>query len=85
MDILEFVIDLINDQIYFLIKSRRYNLIDEVIGLLSINHQFESRKPQSHWNLTWSLISRPVKLMEMRARWLEHSRYFYIYIYVYIS
>jgi len=26
-----------------------------------------------HWRLTWSLTSRPVGLVEVRANWPEHS------------
>jgi len=46
----------------------------QVLDLLSRDHQFESYKSQGHWRLTWSLISRPVRLVEVRASWPGHPR-----------
>jgi len=46
----------------------------QALGLLSRDHQFESYKSQGHWRLTWSLISRPVRLVEVRVSWPGHPR-----------
>ena len=46
-------------------------------GLLSLGLKFESCgcSYDSHWRLTWSLTSGPVKLVKIHASWSEYPRY----------
>jgi hypothetical protein len=63
-----------NKSIYNSIKfnPKTCNSTDQTLSLLRRGHQFESNKPQSHWRLTWSLISGPVGLVKVHANWPGH-------------
>ena len=50
-----------------MINLERCSLTGQALCLLFKDHQFESHKPQGHWRFTWSLISGPVGLVEVRA------------------
>jgi len=50
------------------------NSIGQTLDLLFRDHQFESHKPQGYWRFTWWLTLGPVRLIEVRTSWSEHSR-----------
>jgi hypothetical protein len=55
------------EQINNMSNTEGYNLTGQVLILFSRGHWFESHKPQSHWRLTWSLTSGPMKLVEVHV------------------
>ena len=48
--------------------------IIKTLSLLYRSHLFEFHKSQDHWELTWSLTSGPVKLVEVHASWPGYPR-----------
>jgi hypothetical protein len=46
-------------------QTLRGSSTSQVLDLLFNGHEFES--PQDYWRFTWSLISGPMKLVEVRA------------------
>jgi len=48
-------------------NSKECSLTGHIMGLLSRDHQFESRKPQGYCKFTWSLTSELMRLIEVRA------------------
>jgi len=46
----------------------------EVCFLYGLRFELCGCSYDGHWRLTWSLTSRPVGLVKVRASWSEHSR-----------
>jgi hypothetical protein len=57
-----------------LANSEGCNSIGQVLDLLFGGYQFECHKSQGYWRLTWSLISEPWGLVDVRVNWPEHPQ-----------